>query len=173
MGDREPSHPEPPRPPEIERRIQLSRVQQIGIPLLLLFPILALFGVFGNTLGTATNTSGPIELTVEYPNRTRYQARQAIEIAVRNTTDQALTGVTVNLDRDYLDAFEDVTFTPEVTAITDAAYHVDLTDLPPGDVRYLTVELRPHSYWAHQGTISAGSPEAESTDVEVRTFVFP
>jgi hypothetical protein len=151
----------------------VSRVQQIGIPLLLLLPILSIVGVFGNTLRTTTVTSTPVELTVEYPARTRYKTQQTIDIAVRNTADQPLERVTVRLDRAYIDAFEEITFTPDATAITEQAYEVDLANLPAGAVRQVTVELRPRSYWAHHGTVSAAPPDAAPADVTLQTFVFP
>lgn len=49
LANSSPEVPQPPEVPDIKRRIQLHPWQWIGIPLFLLIPILALFGVFGET----------------------------------------------------------------------------------------------------------------------------
>ncbi len=173
MSDDRRGHPEPPQPPEIQRKVQFSRTQLIGVPLLMLLPILALFGVFDDSLHTATEQSPGVELMVEYPTRTRYKAPQSLEVSVRNTSAEALDDVTVTFDRAYIDAFEDVTFTPDVSEISDQVYQVQLDDVPPGDMRRITVDLKPRSYGTQRGTIAVSSTNSGEPQVAVDTFVFP
>ncbi len=112
-------YPEPPPVAEIQRTIQFSGTQMIGGPLL---PILALFGLFSDSLNTAAESSPVVELTVEYPTRTRYKAPQTLKVAVRNTSAETLDTVTVSFDRACIYAFEEVTFTPEVSELGDQGY---------------------------------------------------
>lgn len=173
MSDDQRGYPEPPQAPEIQRKIQVSRTQLIGVPLLMLLPILALFGVFGDSLNTAAESSPVVELTVEYPTRTRYLAPQTLEVAVRNTSAEALDSVTVSFDRSYIDAFEDVTFTPEVSEIGDQVYEVQVDELPAGETRRITVDFKPRSYGTQRGTVTVSSTDPGGPQVAVTTFVFP
>lgn len=60
-GEQNGSHP--PKPPEVSRNVQFSLVQLVGITLLMIVPVLALFGVFGESLNKERVT--PDEVFVE------------------------------------------------------------------------------------------------------------
>ncbi|HEX2167380.1 MAG TPA: hypothetical protein VHG09_09145, partial [Longimicrobiales bacterium] len=55
--------PDPPGPPEIERKLSMYRFQLIGLPFLLAIPLLALFGVFGESRSDLRAESGSLEVS--------------------------------------------------------------------------------------------------------------
>ena len=75
--------PQPPQPPEIRRRIAFHRTQLIGVPLLAIIPVLALFGVFGTTTGEARAESAELQMQVRYPTRFRYKVINSLTVEVR------------------------------------------------------------------------------------------
>ncbi|MBI1296719.1 hypothetical protein GC175_17320 [bacterium] len=66
---------QPPQPPPIKKRFQFTKAQLIGVPLILLIPILALIGVFDAHLERTTAVAGDLQVTVEYPTSVRYKFR--------------------------------------------------------------------------------------------------
>jgi hypothetical protein len=67
---------QPPQPPEIEKNLAFYPEQWIGIPFLMLLPILALLGVFGEGYNEASASSDALAITVEYPTRNRYSLEE-------------------------------------------------------------------------------------------------
>ena len=166
------SIPQPPQPPEFERRLQFHPLQLVGVPLLALLPILAAFGTFGTLRGEAGAETAVLELHVSYPTRFRYKTVEPLEVEVRNLSSEALPTVVVRLETDYLSAFSDVQITPSPSLVTEEVYEVALSEVQPGETRLVSLELQAQNYWRHRGTISvtAGSDAAE---VEVASFVIP
>ena len=164
---------QPPQPPEIKRTLQFHLTQLIGVPLLAVLPVLALLGVFGTTRGEASAQSAALELHVEYPTRSRYKVINAIEVSVRNLTEQPLSTVTVSFDETYISKFSNVQFTPSVKTVTDEVYRVELSDLQPGETQLVSVEVQAEEYGAHRGTIKVAAGEAEAAQVDLATIVFP
>src|SRR5690606_12259349 len=93
--------PDPPGPPEIRRRLSLYRFQLIGLPFLLIIPLLALAGVFGERRDDAHARDGALEVSARYPSVFRYKMIDAIEVDVRNRGDAVIDSVTVSLDTAY------------------------------------------------------------------------
>jgi hypothetical protein len=173
MSNKEQTHSKPPTAPEITRRVQLNRLQMIGIPLIILIPLLALLGLFGETIASASDANAELELHVTYPTRFRYKMIDQANVSVRNLSQESLPAVTVYFDRDYIDSFSTVTFTPDVKSITDVAYIVELSDLQPQETRIVSVQLQAEKYWRHEGEIMATFTETIGAEVSLRTFVFP
>jgi hypothetical protein len=172
MSQRQSSR-EPPRPPEIERRILLTRLQVIGLPILALVPLLALAGVFGLSRGQRSVQENGLVLDVEYPSRARLRASDWLAVTVSNGLDEAVDGVVVRVDRQYVDSFAQVDFTPAVSSVGETDYSIDLGRLPAGGSRAVTVRLTPREKWRREGSVSVfGDGTLEST-VEFATFVFP
>lgn len=165
--------PQPPQPPEIRRRLAFHRTQLIGVPLLAIIPILALFGVFGTTTGEMSTESAELQLHISYPTRFRYKTINSLTVEVRNRSGQALPAVTVNFDKSYLSRFSGVTFTPSVKTVTGEVYTLELTDVQPGETRTVDVEIQAEEYGGHSGFISATAGDAEAARATVNTFVFP
>lgn len=172
MSDKQSQTPQPPKPPELERKMLFYPYQLIAIPLLLLIPVLALFGVFGETMATAAASQNGIELEVDYPTRMLYHSDQTIEVQVRNTTGSALPLVTVTLDVSYLNGFSDLSFVPSNVVISDDVYRINFENVQAGETRILTIDTVSVEYGSHQGTISV-TAGANGPSVTVSTFIIP
>lgn len=173
MSDQEQGCSKPPQAPKIERKIQFHRLQMVGIPLILLIPILAIAGVFGETSHVVRASSPQLFVAVEYPTRFRYKMIDPIQVAVQNSSAQPLATVEVNFERAYIDRFSNVFIKPDVAYITDAVYVWKLRDLQPQETRVITIEIQAAAYWRHEGTVTAVADNGESVTVSVATFVFP
>lgn len=165
--------PQPPEPPEIERRLLLTRLQMVGLPVIVLIPVLALAGVFGLSQGERSEASGALEITVQYPNRTRLRTTAALVIEVGNAGDRAIDDATMLVDRAYIDSFEQVTFTPSISSVSEDRYRIDLGEIPAGATRLVKAGMRAQAYWLRSGTVTVIGEDVEETAVEVSTFVFP
>ena len=158
----------PPRAPSIDAKIEWSWKQLIGFPILLAVPILALFGVFGESQARAHTTNGSLDMTVSYPSRFRYRQVQPLHVAVRNLSPVVADTVRVSFDTAYISRFSSVRFDPALRG----SYSVDLADVKPSESRLVSVELWGQDYGAHRGIITARHG-TDSVMVHIRTFVFP
>jgi hypothetical protein len=164
--------PQPPQPKEQKRSLRFYSYQVIGIPLLFLVPILAVFGVFGETTTMLNSSNGGIELEVKYTNRVLFQGLDGTEIAVRNTSEEVLEMVIISIDKAFLDAYSDVDISPDVSVITEEAYLVELSQLQPGQTQFVTIDSRGRLIGNHQGTIRATANDL-STSVTLEVFIIP
>jgi len=162
-----------PEAPALNRRFAIYPMQLVGMALIVLIPLLAIFGVLGEVQGSAEANSAAFALTVDYPLRTRHRVFEIITITVENQSDQAYDTVTIRVTEDYIASFAEVAFDVEVERITPDAYEFELTDFQPGESRVVGVELRADQYWQHDGTVEVSAEGAESVSVQVGTFVFP
>jgi len=158
----------PSAPPRMRRRFALTRKQRIGIPLLTLMPLLALFGVFGERVATANATSTTLVLTVNYPERFRYRQVQPLDVVVRNLSARVIDSIDVSLDTAYITRFSSVRITPAPRT----AFTVTLVGVKPGEQRLVSAELWGQRYGYHRGRIMVSTPN-DSTVVTIRTLVFP
>ena len=141
--------------------------------LVALIPLLALLNVFGLALEEVEAADQQLVLRVEHLARARVLQLAAFTITVENTGDAALPLVTVTIQRDYVDKFTQVMFTPEVSAITDQAYQIELEDVQPGETRVISVDLRPQEAGQHSGTIAAESDGGARALTTFSTLIFP
>lgn len=158
----------PAEAPDLSRRIMLTRKQLIGLPLLLLVPLLSLFGVFGEHRTEIHVESGSLSVSVNYPDRFRYRQMQRLDIALRNTSTRPIDTLRVSLDTGYVSRFASVRIVPAPRS----AFVVDLIGVVPGATRVVTAELWGEQYGVHRGRIVA-SAGADSAVLDVRTIVFP
>jgi hypothetical protein len=158
----------PTTPPRIRRRIALTRKQRIGIPLMTLVPLLALFGAFGERSATVAATSPSLAVSVRYPVRFRYRQTEPLAITVRNRSSRTIDTIDVSLDTAYMTRFANVRITPEPRT----AFTVELTAVKPGEQRLVVAELEGERYGRHRGRIVAAAPN-DSAVVTMRTLVFP
>ena len=165
--------PQPPQPPQMERKIQLYPYQWIGVPLLFLLPVLALVGLFGERLTAVSAANEAVRLQVEYPARSRYRINEPLIIEVTNLTGQGPITMTVTISRAYIEQFSSVTFTPQPNEITPEAYVVEVVNVPAGGARYVSVELQAERYWRHTADISAFVEGAAPVQTSISTWVFP
>src|SRR4051812_29099990 len=142
---------EPPRAPEIRRRLALTRKQSIGLPLLAAIPILSLLGLFGERRSEAHAASRSIAMTIRYPARFRYRQGESLAIALRNASEQVIDTIQVSLDTAYISRFSSARIEPAPRI----AFVVPLIDVRPGESRLISAELWGERYGRHQGRIAA------------------
>ncbi len=160
---------QPPEAPEIERRFKLHRAQLIGVPILLLLPVLALVGVFGEARQTLSTGTSEISATVEYTTRHRHSMLNRLLLDVSNTTAATLDTVTVEIDTTYVSRSSDVTAIPSF----EYPYTIQLTDLHPGETRKVHVEYHSHRYGPLSGELRVSSGGADTARLALSTFIFP
>lgn len=159
--------------PEFKRRVKLYPYQWIGIPLIMLIPILTALGVFGVTLEDATNANSIIRLNVQYPTRTRFDINSPMVITVENLTDTPLGTVTIALDLAYISGFDIGGALPSITRITATSIEVDFTPIPPHEKRSFRLDLTADQYGTQSGRVTASSLNGAPLEVPLSTFVFP
>jgi hypothetical protein len=165
----EPDTPlEPPRPPDQDRRLELGRLQLIGIPLLAVIPALAMAGVFGESWTSASARGTALGVLVEYPSRFRARLSKPISVVVENRSTEVLDTVEVSFDSTFVDRFPAIVFVPEPMD----AYVVSLANLTPGEQRRIHVEIDGDRAGRHRGRVVVRA-RGDSAAVELRTTVFP
>ena len=164
--------PGPPQAPEIPRKFKFWPLQLIGVPIILLIPLLALAGIFDLHVAHVQVT-GKLALSVMYPTRSRYDTFNEMIIAVTNTTQSPLTEVIVQLERAYLDHFAQITATPDISMISEAFYEIALGELAPGTTRVITLDFQAHEQGTHEGRATAVSAETDPIELSLNTLVLP
>jgi hypothetical protein len=159
---------QPPAPPKLKRRAILSRKQKLGLPVILAIPILALFGVFGETEASTQATSSSFLVTLSYPSRIHYRQSGELKVEVANRSARELDTVTVALDTAYASQFTDVRFRPEISS----TYVVRLSALAPAGRQSVVAELTGDKYGSHPGRVTVRSG-SDSATISFSTFVFP
>ncbi len=159
---------EPPRAPKFRRRIALTRKQRFGLPIIVLVPILALLGIFGERQVDTTARSATVAMAVRYPERFRYRQTQSLEIRVTNLAPKDIDTVHVWLDSAYVTRFVNVRIEPAPRT----AFAVDLVRVRPNESRLITVELVADRYGRQRGRVGA-STRTDSIAVSLSTLVFP
>lgn len=136
---------------------------------MVIFLLLTVFGVFGESTEKATDSGSRIALEVTYPSRSRYGLPLEFQVAVKNISSQPIETLTLLLSRDYFDQFGDLHFSPSADRITDDAYEVDLENLQPEETRILNIGAKGSRYWQHKGDIRIEG----NVKVSLSTFIFP
>lgn len=168
MSDAPERGPRPPDPPGIDRRIHLRRSQLVGMAIVVLVPLLAIAGLFGDSWEDVEASSASLRTEVHYPNRTRYRLSGLLTIRVENRGDVPSDTVEVDLDPAYVDQFADVDIVPS----PGRDYRVSLTDVRPGEQRRVVMRFAPAQYGRHRGRIVVRA-NADSIVVPIETLVLP
>lgn len=163
----------PPEPPEIKRKFQFYLIQWIGVPLLMVIPILALFGVFGESFQKANASNAEFDMTVEYPSRFRYKMTNPVEVSLTNKSSRPIQNLTVDFEHSYISKFSEVQFTPQPKEVTGDSYKIELTEIMPGETRRVSASLQGEHYGSHQGFVRAKSESGSGSEVQMETFIFP
>lgn len=164
--------PEPPQPPEIARRVRLTSLQKIGIPLILLLPFLSLIGLTYSE-GYVDAPGSPLSLRVEYPDRMRYGMFGRVIVEVINDSGEAAGPVTVQVDGSYLKQFEQIATAPAAETVTPAVFEFTIDEVPPGEGRKVVVEMKAEVPGRHTGLLAARGPGGDAVQAEIATFIFP
>lgn len=158
----------PPEPPPGSARLRLTRLQRLGLPVLFLIPILALFGLLGEHFAMAHARGAGVTLDARYPDRAHYRQPLSIRLHVRNDSPQKMDTITVVLDSAFMSGFSDVS----VSTTLNGAYVARLTGLAPGESRQLNAMVSGERAGRHAGSISVSTPLG-TVRTPAATFVFP
>jgi hypothetical protein len=165
--------PRPPEAPDIDRKLQFDKVQLIGIPILMLLPILALLGLFGESVDYHRAETPEVVLHVEYPSRYRHGRTNPLRITVANLSPQPVADLTVAVSRDYIDRFSEVKFLPELTTADETAFLLQFDNVPAGAERRVVVELRAWEHGRHRATVTVSVDGVANVQTTFTTIVFP
>jgi hypothetical protein len=146
---------EPKEPPEVQRRFRLHLHQMIGVPLIALLPILALFRVFGDGIEFAKSSMASLKTEVEYPLKFKFKQSKILRVKVTNISEQTLDTVTVSIDTAYLSRFRNVSITPEAAE----AYVVELTAIEPHEKREVIAEIEAKNYGEQRGVVTISTKQ--------------
>lgn len=158
----------------MERRLNLSPLQRWGVPLLTLFPLLAIIGPLAAGTTSAEAAAGGLEVEVSYPARVRRGLQETMTITLRNVGADAVQEAVVELDRAYADAFVPFSSQPRPASIDDSTVRIEVGDVPPGGSRSVVLELTPRRYWRVSGVleVTVGDDEAPLR-LSLATMVLP
>lgn len=167
-----PSEPQrregPPKPPGLRPAVALTLRQWVGIPILTLIPILALFGLFGEHLRTEQTTVGGLGVTITYPDRVHYRQTLTAQLTVHNRGAVPLDTVWVQYDTAYLNAFLVSGATPAFTI----PYRIPLTAVQPGEHRMTLITLNGDQRGRVRGAVHV-TDGTDTVRLPLSTFVFP
>ncbi|MBZ5713379.1 hypothetical protein [Nannocystis pusilla] len=164
---------EPPTAPEIERRLQFHRLQMIGVPLLLVAPVLALAGRLGDARERVEIVERGVGLAVEFPVRDHFEDWSRIEVTVANDTGAPLSGVRAEFARGLFDFLSRPVFHPGLERIDDDAYVVGLGDIAAGEAHSVVVDYLPNSYGRLAGVVRLRAGAFELAEIPISLVVLP
>lgn len=165
--DDAPHHP--PRAPDIERRFRVHAYQWIGLPLLVLIPVLAALGVFGPSRAVERTVIGGALIEIDYPTIAWYGRNDALHITVRAIEEAAVgTSFTIRITGGYLGAFHEVRFTPDPHELRNI-----LVVPEPDRTNTLTIDGRPHRYGRTRGAIELRPEGGWPVLVQLSTLILP
>ena len=158
----------PPPPPPHTPAVALTLRQWIGIPILALIPLLALFGLLGEHLHTMRASNGRLSVVVTYPDRVHYRQTLTMQLTVHNGGATTIDTVLVRYDTTYLNAFLISGAAPPFTA----SYIAPLRAIAPDETRLSSLTVAGDRRGRSRGAvmISAGP---DTVRVPLSTFVFP
>lgn len=173
MPPREEPLPQPPAPPQFQRRLRFGWTQVIGVSLLALLPLAALTGVLGTTEAETSARSGPLSLAATYPATIHYKGSHTVVLDLRNEGAQALRDVRVRFDHAYLSRFSGLQFTPQATRLDEQHAEVSLGEIEAGATRRVVLELQASEYGRPRGNIVAVAADTAEARVQLSTLVLP
>lgn len=158
----------PPTPPKLRPAVSLTLRQRIGIPLLLLIPILAAFGLFGEHFRTQQARQGRLAVVITYPDRVHYRQTLGVHLSVRNMGTTTIDTITVQYDTTYLNAF----LISDATPSLGPSYVVPIIGVRPGETRLTTLALAGDHDGRSHGSVQV-STSTDTVRIPLSTFVFP
>lgn len=143
-------------------------MQIVGLGVLTLIPILAIFKVFGDGDASVSGRSATLALTVDYPPRLRYGTAEVLVAEVTNSSAAVMDTLKVIFDSTYVGKLAEARFAPPVSR----AYELDLLNVRPGESRRVELDFYAEQYWSHGGSVLAAHG-GDTARVMVQTFVLP
>ncbi|HEY0868562.1 MAG TPA: hypothetical protein VGE01_14355 [Fimbriimonas sp.] len=165
--------PAPPSAPKMARDLRFYRLQAIGVPLLALLPILALFGFFDTKNGEASASEGGVDLQVSYPSRFRFRTAKPFTATVRNDTGHELTMIQVKLEKAYVERFKNPEFVPEPSEADDRSLVFEMKNVGAGESRRVFATFEADEAGPIGGSVRTATELGSGPSVGFRTFALP
>jgi hypothetical protein len=159
----------PPQPPDTPRRLRLHLLQWIGVPIIIVLPVLALLGVFGREESLVRASSGDLMLEVHYNSRLRYKQSNPLLVTVTNVSARPLDNITVGCDSAYFSMYDNLKFIPEARN----PYIIPVGTLASGEQFRIRIDGQPEGKGHSTGYITVYTNNGVATSVALETFVFP
>lgn len=169
----DPPPSQPPEPPPFERRVRIGRLQWIGVPLLALIPLAALFGAFGQRSGSARAAGDGVTLELRYPSLLRYKTALPFELTVHNSGAQPLSQVAVRIDHAWLSCFTRIDLMPQPQRLTERHAEIVIDELPAGAQRKVVGVFEARDRGRHSGQASVAIGGRVVATAELSTVVLP
>jgi hypothetical protein len=165
--------PEPPQAPTFKRKLRFYFYQYLGLPLLLLIPVLAIFGVFDQALTRQEQTGDEVSISIDYPSHYRYERAGTIRIHVQNNREESIPLLSIEISKVYLEHFRELHFVPDVSHMNLESYIIELTEILPGTSQGIRIDLQANDYGVHTGFILATVEGIELLRFSMNSFTFP
>lgn len=160
--------PKPPQPPDVPRRLRLTLLQRIGIPVLVAIPIVAMTSLLGEHFTAVTKAASGIALRVEYPDRIHYRQPMPFRVTVKNIGAAPIDTVHVRISPEFMRAYTNVSLSVSL----EGAYAFDLRDIAPDSERVISGTVEGERYGSSDG-IARAYTRAGEVRVPLHAFVFP
>jgi hypothetical protein len=156
-----------PEPPAAPRRIRFRWMHVVGLALVMTAPVLSAAGVLQPQQDSAAASDSRLAVSVSYPQRMRYRTSEWLTVDIRNRSEQPVDGVTVQLDPEYIRAFDPVLVTPSPRD----AFNIDLGRLDPGKTRQVALRLQAEEYGRRRGWVRVHAGDHAPLEMPVQTLM--
>jgi len=150
-------------------KIKVWPFQWIGYLFLLTLPVLSIFGYFDENMMTEKTESHGLEMSINYPSKLRYGEMENLRIEVRNNTKEIFSHISISLSRNYLENFEEITFTPNV----NKDYLVSFESIPKNQSRYVDIQIKGKKFGNSKGQVMLTHENRKIINQSIKTFIFP
>jgi hypothetical protein len=141
--------------------------QTVGLSLMALIPILAMFRVFGDGTEFAKSSSPSLQTEVEYPAKFKFKQSKVLRVKVTNVSGYTLDTISVSIDTAYLSRFRGVSVTPE----PKDAFTVELLKLHPGEKREVIAEIEGKDYGEQRGIVTIAT-KRDTIRQPISSYIF-
>lgn len=156
-------------PPKFKPRVRFWKHQLIGVVLLGMIPLLALLGIFGESTELKTFSIKEMQVAINSPTLLRHGQNNSIEIGMKNTSDREINKVDIYFSPDYIEAFSEVEFLPELSE----PYQVTIAGISPGEEKKVLVQIRANDFGRQIGNLEFRSEGNEVRSITLDTMVYP
>lgn len=153
--------------------MRIGRLQWIGVPLLALIPLAALFGAFGQRTDSARADGDGVTLELRYPSLLRYKTALPFEATVHNGGAQPLSQVALRIDDAWLSHFTRLDLMPPPEQLTERHAEFVIDELPAGARRKVVGVFEAHDPGRHTGQASVAIGGRVVATAELSTVVLP
>ena len=156
-----------PEPPAAPRSVRFRGTHLAGLVLVIAAPVLSAVGVLQPQQDSAAASDSRLAVSVSYPQRMRYRTSEWLTVDIHNRSGQPVDGVTVQLDPEYIRAFDPVLVAPSPRD----AFNIDVGRLDPGKTRQVALRLQAEEYGRRRGWVRVHAGDQAPLEMPVHTLM--